>query len=227
MGTAFWLPGFLLNPDVAYILLVVGIFGVIFELSAPGTIAPGVAGGVALILSFLVFSRLPTNVGGVIFIAIAIVLFIVDIKAPTHGVLTAAGIVAFVLGSVLLFPVWRSAAAASQGIEPISPIRVSPVTIVVMTLLVTGFFVFVLGKGIRAQALRISFGAEALLGAAGHALTELDPDGLVQSGGEQWSARCAEGTVAAGENVEIIGREGLRLLVRRAPQGARRIPEGG
>jgi membrane-bound serine protease (ClpP class) len=227
MGTVPWLPGFLVNPDIAYILLVVGIFGIIFELSAPGMIAPGAAGATALLLSFLAFSRLPTNVGGVIFIAIAIVLFIVDIKAPTHGVLTAAGIVAFVLGSVLLFPAWRTVATASQGIEPVSLIRVSPITIVVMTLLVTAFFVFVLGKGIRAQALRISFGPEALVGASGRAVTDLTPDGLVQSAGEQWSARCAEGTVAVGECVEVIGRDGLRLLVRRVSQEARRIPEGG
>jgi hypothetical protein len=137
MGNVSWLPGFLVNPDIAYILLVVGIFGVIFEIGAPGTIAPGAAGAAALVLSFLAFSRLPTNIGGLIFIAIAVALFIVDIKAPTHGVLTAAGIVAFVSGSLLLFPVWRTAAAAAD-IVPVSPTRVSPVTIVVMTLLRPG-----------------------------------------------------------------------------------------
>jgi membrane-bound serine protease (ClpP class) len=97
-----WLLGFLVNPDIAYILMVIGIFGVIFELTSPGAIAPGVAGALALLLAFIGFGSLPTNIGGVVFIVLALVLFIVDLKAPTHGLLTAGGIVAFVLGSILL-----------------------------------------------------------------------------------------------------------------------------
>jgi membrane-bound serine protease (ClpP class) len=224
MSVIDWFLAFLVNPDVAYILLVIGMFGVIFELSAPGAIAPGVAGGIALLLAFIAFGNLPTNIGGIVFIALAVGLFLIDLKAPTHGILTAGGIVAFVLGSFLLFPPWRRL-PATGGLPPgvdgapfAAPVRISLLVIVVMTLLVVGFFTFVLGKGIRAQLRRITFGEEALIGGAGTAVTALAPEGLVLLGGEQWSARSVEGTVGSGERVEVVGREGLRLLVRRGGQ---------
>jgi membrane-bound serine protease (ClpP class) len=218
-----WILAFLVNPDVAYILMVIGIFGVIFELSSPGAVAPGVAGGIALLLAFIAFGSLPTNIGGIIFIALAIGLFLFDLKTPTHGFLTAGGIVAFVLGSFLLFPSWRPPAAGrlpmSEGAAGVplaaAPARISVLVIVVMTLLVVAFFTFVLGKGIRALARRISFGSEALVGGAGTAVTDLSPEGVILLGGEQWSARAVEGGVASGEKVEVVGRDGLRLLVRR------------
>jgi membrane-bound serine protease (ClpP class) len=213
-----WILAFLVNPDVAYILLVIGIFGVIFELSSPGAIAPGVAGGIALLLSFIAFGNLPTNIGGIVFIVLAVALFLIDLKTPTHGFLTAGGILSFVLGSFLLFPPWR--AAPSTGGAPFAPAAPLPslslAVIIVMTILIVAFFTFVLGKGIRAQARKISFGAEALVGGAGRAVTALSPEGLIFLGGEQWSARCVEGSVGPGEPVEVVGRDGLRLLVRRA-----------
>jgi len=85
-----------------------------------------------------------------------------------------------------------------------------------MTILVVAFFTFVLGKGIRALARKISFGSEALVGGAGSAVTDLSPNGLIFLGGEQWSARAVEGGVIAGEKIEVVGRDGLRLLVRRS-----------
>jgi membrane-bound serine protease (ClpP class) len=213
-----WILAFLVNPDVAYILLVIGIFGVIFELTSPGAVAPGVAGGIALLLAFIAFGNLPTNIGGIIFIALAVGLFLVDLKAPTHGFLTAGGIIAFVLGSFLLFPPWRPPQAAGSGPPPAEPahVGISVAVIVVMTILVVAFFTFVLGKGIRAQARKISFGAESLVGGTGAAVTDLAPEGLVRLAGEQWSARSVEGGVASGERVEVVGRDGLRLLVRRS-----------
>jgi membrane-bound serine protease (ClpP class) len=213
--------GFLVNPDIAYILLVLGIFGVIFEISSPGAIAPGVAGAIALVMAFISFGNLPTNIGGIVFILLSIVLFIVDLKTPTHGLLTAGGVVAFVLGSFLLFPPGRAQARAPAvtGMPPLAGVHVSVVTIVVMTVLVVAFFVFVLGKGILAQSRRISFGVESLVGSGGVAVTDIAPEGLVQSSGERWSARSDEGPIRAGERVEIVGREGLCLLVRRAKEG--------
>jgi membrane-bound serine protease (ClpP class) len=208
---------FLVNPDVAYILMVIGIFGVIFEISSPGAIAPGVAGAIALLMAFTGFGSLPTNVGGIVFILLAIVLFIVDIKTPTHGFLTAGGVLAFVLGSLLLFPPWRAPALPAAPGLPVPPVlHVSPAAIVVMTILLAAFFVFVLGKGILAQARKVAFGIEGVLGARGTAVTDIAPSGLVQMAGEQWSARAQEGTIRAGERVEVVGREGLSLLVRRA-----------
>jgi membrane-bound serine protease (ClpP class) len=215
-----WLLGFLVNPDVAYILLVLGIFGIIFEISSPGAIAPGVVGAIALLMAFISFGNLPTNIGGIVFIILSIVLFIVDLKTPTHGLLTAGGVVAFVLGSFLLFPPGRAPTPPrATAIPSLAPVHVSVGAIVVMTVLVVAFFVFVLGKGILAQSRRISFGAEALAGSRGVAVTDIAPEGLVQSSGERWSARSDEGPIRAGERVEIVGREGLCLLVRRAQEG--------
>ena len=204
--------GFLVNPDIAYILLIIGMFGIIFELSHPGIVAPGIAGGIALLLSFISFGSLPTNLGGVLFIVLAIVLFILDIKLPTHGVLTAGGILSFVLGSFLLFPPWRAPRLPSGPVA-----RVSPAIIFLMTALVAAFFVFVVSKGLLAQRRRPTIGTESITGSTGRALTDIDPVGQVQSMGEQWSARSVEGTIHAGESVEVVGREGLTLLVR--PRG--------
>lgn len=206
--------GFLVDPDIAYILLIIGMFGIIFELSHPGLVAPGIAGAVALLLSFISFGSLPTNLGGILFIVLAIVLFILDIKLPTHGVLTAGGIVSFVLGSFLLFPPWRA-----PQLPSVSAVRISPAIIVVMTVLVSSFFIFVVSKGLLAQRRRPSFGTESLPGARGIAVTEIAPEGEVHSMGEQWSARSVEGTIHAGESVEVVGRDGLHLLVRRSPPG--------
>lgn len=216
-----WFLGFLVNPEIAYILLVLGIFGVIFEISSPGAIAPGVAGALALLMAFISFGNLPTNIGGIVFILLSVVLFIVDLKTPTHGFLTAGGVVAFVLGSFLLFPAARvpsplPMSPGATGMPPVAAVHVSIVTIVAMTVLVVAFFTFVLGKGILAQSRRISFGAEAIVGSRGVAVGDLAPEGLVQSSGERWSARSDEGTIRAGERVEVVGREGLCLLVRRA-----------
>jgi len=221
MSFVDWILAFLVNPDVAYIFLVIGIFGVVFELSSPGAVAPGVVGGIALLLAFIAFGSLPTNIGGIVFIALAVGLFIIDLKTPTHGFLTAGGIVAFVLGSLLLFPPWRPPSAAGPLPEgagaiplPAATVQISVFVIILMTLLVVGFFTFVLGKGIRAQARRITFGEEALVGGAGTAVTELAPEGFILLGGEQWSARAVEGVVGSGQKVEVVGRDGLRLLVR-------------
>jgi membrane-bound serine protease (ClpP class) len=224
--------GYIVNPDLAYILLVLGILGVIFELTSPGAIAPGVAGAIALLISFLSFGSLPTNVGGILFIILAVVLFLVDIKAPTHGILTAGGVVAFVLGSLLLFPPWRGAgaaratgaAAAGGAAAPAvpgtfaAPVSISPVLIGVMTVVIVAFFTFVLAKGIRAQSRKVSFGVETLAGTPALALTDLGPEGLVRVGGEQWSALAEGGVVKAGDKVDVVGRDGLRLLVRRSAQ---------
>ncbi len=229
--------GFVVNPDLAYIMLVLGILGIIFELTSPGAIAPGVAGAIALVIAFVSFGSLPTNIGGILFIIVAVVLFIVDIKAPTHGILTAGGVVAFVLGSLLLFPPWRSTAAAraaaaakaaaaggagaAAGAAPAGQpfavgVSISPITIAVMTVVVAAFFLFVLAKGIGAQGRKVTFGVETLTGSAGIAVTDLRPEGQVRMGGEQWSAVAEGGAVGAGEKVEVVGRDGLRLRVRRA-----------
>jgi membrane-bound serine protease (ClpP class) len=207
--------GYLVNPDLAYILLVIGIIGINFELTSPGAIAPGVAGAVALLLSFIGFGSLPTNIGGIIFIVFAVVLFIVDLKTPTHGFLTAGGVVAFVIGSLLLFPAWIAPFGTRADDLSLAPtVHIAVITIVLMTLLVVAFFTFVLGKGIGAMARKITFGEETIVGGVAVAITACVPEGLVRMAGEQWTARAAEGVIRAGDTVEVVGRDGLCLLVR-------------
>jgi membrane-bound serine protease (ClpP class) len=211
---------FLVNPDLAYIFLILGIFGVIFELSAPGLAGPGIVGGVALLLAFIGFGSLPTNAGGIVFILLAVVLFIVDIKAPTHGLLTAGGIVAFVMGSLLIFPPWGGVAPKAGSLPwPAAEVRISTANIIIMTILVVAFFTFVLGKGISAQSRAVVFGAETVVGGAGLAVTNIAQTGLVQMAGERWSARAEEAEIGAGEKVEVVGRDGLCLIVRPAAKG--------
>jgi membrane-bound serine protease (ClpP class) len=199
----------LVNPDLAYVLLVIGIFGIIFELSAPGIGAPGIAGGIAILLALVGFGSLPTNLGGLLFIALAVVLFVLDIKAPSHGVWTAGGIASFLLGSFLLFPQWKPRPVSF----PAPPeVHVSVATILSMTGLVTAFFVFVISKGLAVQSRGVAFGPERLP-QSGRAVTDLDPDGQVEAGGEVWSARAAAGRIAAGRDVVVMSRTGLRLTV--------------
>jgi membrane-bound serine protease (ClpP class) len=200
------------QPDFAYILLVIGIFGVIFELWAPGIGLPGIAGGIALLVSFTGFARLPVNWLGIVLIAFAIVLFIVDLKASTHGILTAGGLATFVLGSVFLFPPWNPPALPPSG-----PERVSPVAIVVMTALMALFFFFVIAKGLGAQKSPVLMSAEALRGKRGIAVTRLAPHGLVRVASEEWSARAQEGAIEQGEEVEVVRLDGVRLTVKRTP----------
>ncbi len=198
----------LARPDVAYVLLVLGIVGVLAELSAPGIGVPGVAGGIAIAASLVGFFQLPTNPVGVLLIALAAVLFVVDLKTAAHGVLTGAGLVAFVVGSVILFPPWRESGPAA--------VRISPWAIAGMTLLLAALFGAALAVGLRAMRRPPAMGPEALLGASGTATTGLSPRGQVHVAGEHWSATAEDGPIGAGEAVEVVGHQGLSLVVRRS-----------
>ena len=191
-----------LRPEVMFILMLVVIYGFIGELSSPGAILPGVAGAIALLLVLYMSSILPVNVTGLVLIGLAITLFIVDIFAPTHGVLTVGGIVAFFLGAMMLF----SQAGPGFGL--------SPSWTVPATLITAAFFVFVVGKGIRAQFKPVQAGKETMLGRTVNALCRIDSQGgKVFIEGEHWNA-VSETPVEAGQPVEITGIEGLTLKVK-------------
>ncbi len=191
-----------LRPEVMFILMLVVIYGFIGELSSPGAILPGVAGAIALLLVLYMSSILPVNVTGIVLIGLAITLFVVDIFAPTHGVLTVGGIVAFFLGAMMLF----SHAGPGFGL--------SPAWIVPGTLVTAAFFVFVVGKGIRAQFKPVQAGRETMLGRTVNALSRIDPQGgRVFTEGEYWNA-VSETPVEAGQPVEVTGIEGLTLKVK-------------
>jgi membrane-bound serine protease (ClpP class) len=191
-----------LRPEVMFILMLVVIYGFIGELSHPGAILPGVAGAIALLLVLYMSSILPVSVTGIVLIGLAITLFIVDIFAPTHGVLTVGGIVAFFLGAMMLF------SQSAPGF------KLSPAYIVPATLITAAFFMFVVGKGIRAQFNPIQAGKETMLGRTVNALSRIDAQGgRVFIEGENWNA-VSETPVEAGQPVEVTGIEGLTLKVK-------------
>jgi membrane-bound serine protease (ClpP class) len=196
-----------LRPEVMFILMLVVIYGFIGELSSPGAILPGVAGAIALLLVLYMSSILPVNITGIVLIGLAITLFVVDIFAPTHGVLTAGGIVSFFLGAMMLF------SQAGPGFE------LSLAWIVPATVVTAAFFIFVVSKGIRAQFRPIQSGRETMLGQTVLARSRIDSQGgRVFIEGENWNAT-SETPVEAGQPVEVIRIEGLTLKVKPKTNG--------
>ena len=195
------------NPNVAYVLMMIGMLGLFFELSNPGVILPGVIGGIALILAFFAFQTLPVNYAGVLLILLAMILFIAEIKIVSHGMLTVGGVIAMVLGSLMLFE------------SPAPYLRVSWSVILVTVLATTGFFVFAVTKVVKAHRPRPTTGREGLVGEVGEADGTLTPaGGKVFVRGEYWDA-WSDATIAAGEKVVVEAVEGMRLKVRKAGTG--------
>jgi membrane-bound serine protease (ClpP class) len=190
------------QPQVMMLLMLIAIYGIIAEMSHPGAIFPGVAGALALILLLYMSATLPLNIAGVALILLALALFVIDIFAPTHGVLTGGGIIAFFLGALMLFN------HAPSGYH-------LPVSWVISTTLATAaFFVFFVSKGILAQRQPKNAGVETMIGKTVNALSRIDPaGGKVFIEGEHWNA-VSETPVEAGQPVEITGIVGLTLKVK-------------
>jgi membrane-bound serine protease (ClpP class) len=189
------------TPDVMFILMLIAMYGVIGELSNPGVILPGVLGSIALLLALYMSATLPVNVAGVALIILAVTLFVIDVYASTHGILTAGGIVAFLIGSLMLF----------DQSDPF--FRLSLGVIIPATLVTTAFFVFVVGKGWIAQRLPPKTGKETMLGKTAKAVTAIDSQtGKVLVDGEYWSA-VSESPVEPGRPVDITAVHGLTLSV--------------
>jgi membrane-bound serine protease (ClpP class) len=190
------------QPQVMMLLLLVAIYGIIAEMSHPGAIFPGVAGALALILLLYMSATLPLNIAGLALILLALALFVIDIFAPTHGVLTGGGIISFFLGALMLF-----------NHEP--KVYQLPMTWIISATIVTAaFFILFVSKGIRAQRLPKSAGAETMLGKTVNALSRIDSaDGRVFIEGEIWNA-VSEIPVEENQSVEIISIEGLTLKVK-------------
>lgn len=191
-----------LRPEVMFVLMLMVIYGIMGELSSPGAILPGVVGAIALLLVLYMSAILPVNVTGLVLIGLAVALFITDVFATTHGVLTAGGIVAFFLGAMMLF----------SGAEP--GFGLSLFWIFPATMLTAAFFIFVVGKGIRAQFKPAQTGAQTMIGRTVNALSRIDAaGGRVFIEGENWQAVSAT-PVEAGQPVEVTGIEGLTLKVK-------------
>jgi membrane-bound serine protease (ClpP class) len=192
------------DPNVAYVLMMLGTLGLIFELSNPGAVLPGVIGGISLILAFFAFQSLPINWAGLLLILLGIVLLIAEIKVVSHGVLTIGGIISILLGSMMLLN------------TPELPLRVSWTVIVPVVAMTVGIFVFAVAAGARAQLQRPTTGAAGLLHQTGVAKTPLAPEGQVLVNGELWTAVSEGPGIPAGERVRVVEVEGLKLRVERA-----------
>jgi membrane-bound serine protease (ClpP class) len=191
-----------LRPEVMFILMLMVIYGIIGELSSPGAILPGIVGAIALILVLYMSAILPVSVTGLVLIGLAIALFITDVFATTHGVLTAGGILSFFLGALMLF----SNAGPGFGL--------SLVWIIPGTVVTALFFIFVVGKGISAQFKPVRAGVETMIGQTVNALSRIDPaGGKVFIEGEHWNV-VSEMPVETGQPVEIVGISGLTLKVK-------------
>ena len=190
------------RPEVMFILMLIAIYGIIGELTTPGAILPGVVGAIALILALYLAAILPVNVTGLALIALALMLFIFDLYAPTHGVLTIGGIISFLIGSLMLF---------NRG-DPL--FRLSLNYIIPATLVTAAFFLFVVGKGLRAQRLPVKVGAETLVGKTVTALTPIDSrSGRIFVEGEYWNA-ISDMPIEKDEQAEIAAVQGLTVKLK-------------
>lgn len=192
----------IITPSLALLLITLGVQLLIAEFAQPGGYVAGIAGTIALILGIYALGVLDANYTGLALIALAFVLFVLDIKAPTHGALTLGGIISFVAGAALLF------------YQPFMEIPWG--TIIGLALFTAGFFAFVIAKVIRAQRRKPWTGIEALVGKEGEARSDLNPKGLVYVEG-LWQAEAEDPPIPAGSKIIVVGYQGLRLRVRSAP----------
>jgi len=192
------------NPNVAYLLLMLGILGIFFEISQPGVILPGAIGAIALLLAFYAFQTLPVNYAGVLLILLAIVLFVLEIKVASYGMLTVGGIIALALGSLMLI----------ESSEPY--MQISRAVIFATVSVCAGFFSLVLWFVVRTQRTSFVSGVEGMVGETGVADSDIRDEGRVFVHGEYWDAFSSE-PINRGERIEVVrmGRN-LRLEVRRA-----------
>jgi len=192
------------DPNIAYLLLLVGLAGLYFEFAQPGVILPGVVGGICLILAFAALQTLPVNYAGVALIVFAIILFIAEIKVASHGILSVGGVIALVMGSLMLFN------------SPEPALRVSLDVMLPVVVLISAFFIGVVSLVLKAQLRRRRSGREAMLGIEGTALTDVSTDGTVLVRGEYWRA-VSDRPVAKGRRVRVVSVEGLCLKIEEAP----------
>ena len=190
----------LIDPTIAALLIIVAGYGIITEMQNPGLILPGVIGGIAAVLAIVSLANLPVNIAGGLMMVLALVLFIADLKAPTHGFLSVGGVFALVLGMAFLI-----------NTGPVG-LGVNPIVSVVTALITLSFFTFFIRKVWRARLQPAFSGPESLVGAVGEAREELAPEGLVFVGGALWKAS-ADAPIPAGSPVRVVGRQGLQLQV--------------
>lgn len=191
------------DPSIAYILLMLGMFGLLFELMNPGSILPGVVGVISLILAWYSMHTLPVNFAGLALIVFALILFLLEIKIVSHGILAVGGIVSLLLGSMML-------------IKPGSALELAGISrpvIIAATAVASFLFLFIIGMGVKSQRRKVATGLEALIGDTGEVMEILAPTGTVKVQGEIWNAESLTGTILTGEKVRIKEMKNLKLYV--------------
>jgi membrane-bound serine protease (ClpP class) len=212
MGWRYRVLGALSDPNVAYILMMLGIYGLFFELANPGVILPGVLGGIFLILAFFSFQVLPINYAGFLLILVAVILFILEVKVVSYGMLSVGGIASLFLGSIMLF----------DTAEPYY--RLSLTLVAAVTAFTALFFVVGLGLAIRVQRKRPTTGAEGLIGEEGVVTASLTPEGTVKVRGEIWKA-VSEGNIETGSKVKVKAVKGMVVKVEEIMNPESRIQD--
>ncbi len=191
------------DPNIAYILLLLGMFGMLFEFYNPGAILPGIVGVISLVLAFYSMHTLPINYAGLALIIFGIILFLLELKIVSHGLLAIGGVISLLLGSMMLI-------RPGSGMEMV---RISRSVIISGTAISALFFLFVIGVGLKAQRRKPVTGIGALIGATGESLDELDPLGRVRLQGEIWNAESIAGKILRGEKVRVREMKGLKVYV--------------
>ena len=196
------------DPNITYILFMLGIFGLLFELYNPGLIFPGIVGVVSITLALYSMQTLPINYAGLGLIVFGIALFVLEIKITSHGMLTAGGILSLILGSLMLIRVH----SALEVVE-------LSWSVVALTVLATAaFFIFLIGLGLKAQRRKPVIGPEAIIGMTGETAEALNPSGTIRIQGEIWKAISTSGKIAKGTPVRVVRIENLTLTVEPLPQ---------
>jgi membrane-bound serine protease (ClpP class) len=203
MSTLEKLLNLLSDPNIAYILLLLGMYGVLFELYNPGAILPGIVGVIALILSFYSMHTLPINYAGLALIIFGIILFLLEIKIVSHGLLAVGGVISLLLGSMMLI---KSGSALEF-------VKISRSVIISATVVSALFFLFVVGAGVKAQRRKPVTGVDGLIDDTGEVIDMLDPSGTIKVQGEIWNAESLAGTIGKGEKVRIKEMKNLKLYV--------------
>ena len=191
------------NPNIAYILMMLGLAGLYFELAHPGVIFPGVIGAICLILAFYSFHTLSVNYAGILLILLGIVLFLAEIKVTSYGLLSIGGTISLLLGSLMLFD------------SPAPFLRVDPKVLITTVTITAGFFFLIATLAFRAYLRKPASGSEGLIGMTGVATSRIAPRGKVFVHGEYWDAYSEE-VIEDGEEVEVIGVKGLKIKVKKS-----------
>ena len=203
MGWGEKMLNILSDPNVAYILFLLGLYGLLFELYSPGAIFPGIIGGICIILALYTMHTLPVNYAGLALIVFGVVLFLLELKIVSHGLLGIGGVVSLLLGSMMLIRTDETWHVASLSWTVI-------ITAVTISSL---FFLFIIGMGLKAQRAKPAIGLEAMIGEIGQSLSELNPGGTVRMHGEIWKAISIAGLITEGKKVVVTGFLNFTLQV--------------